>query len=924
MWASDSGECHSRRPLENDEWFDILNGTLKAILLEFRTGNSALPLFSKLIKDTNYLLHNEHPNIDMQGLLSLTAISTRLLASQIIQNPVLHASTSYLLRFVSLVFSAAGSTDVTFIYIEGVLEALPNFAKDTTKECLDAIQAVTLYTLSIPKLKIELYRPERKLIVGGVISVLVDVFSNNSTVSSLRTTAGKLICKMCEPHDARSTIAFLLPGICQAAVKVACSLDIKCYTITLVAVKVFIRVVTLVLGSEDIGEHDQKWMDQAVERVTQMIAKIICRLGVASDHRIREAALDSVCEIRDICLKRFATRIDSDYLSLLVNLSVDPYESISSKADSRLTLFREAENDFVIKYLTSRLFQLCSGLPHSVEKSLSGEPRVLERIYAALHALGKEDLERVIRCSSHFVAQFVDGLASVIRIDMNRLKLSSETDETLKMEAIYLYPLKYGITPDHLSNIAKEFMKTECSEIVFDHIVDRISADTYKKDKIGYFLIASCFLRTGRNAVSSYFDGTLKTLRKLVSSVEVDVKDEKIEDLQRQHSDDTCVAAIALTSLGEAIAQIDPQSEEFQIRMLDALYDVLQFCGSTNFVIKEASECALVKLSRNDSSTVSPLLLRFAPFIVHRLDVESRDFLSNRRSPLVLVELLQRCNDPALYEQVRFIVLDLLNVLDRFNQTWTMLILKGLLAFVQAILKWFPDMKPVVNTISCKKPTAGSEVVDSDDEEVDVDFDHIEENEKEEIPKPITSVVEILMRTKHMISSPFLPIRVLVLDILNTALRSVRYFENQLLPMVHQNWQGVVTRLKLPWGDISSEHLTVAAKAMTVVATMCELSGTFVYRKILDEMWPSVARYMEDAKKASRRNDRAFSHTAAFKYQLAVIKSCETFVIRMDLKTEEERKKIVNLLEMYAEDEAQNSNLREEAKRVLSAIREFK
>uniref|UniRef100_A0A1I7Z9G4 Non-specific serine/threonine protein kinase n=1 Tax=Steinernema glaseri TaxID=37863 RepID=A0A1I7Z9G4_9BILA len=920
MKVANSGGRNPRKTSGDDEWFDIINNTLKSILLEFRLGRPALSSFTKLLEDVNYLLDHHNEKIDKTGLLSLAAMSTQLLASEIMKKPELRAAISPLLRFVTAVFSSNGSAEVAFTYVEGLLNSVPHFAKETSTECVDAIHSVVTYTLSVPKLSEELYKPERKYVVGFLYSVMLNVFSDTSIDPSVRTKIGDLMCRMCQSPNCRQTTGFLLPGICQAMMKVICSLEIKSYLITLTALRIFTKVVTVVFQPDDIVEHDVQWTEQSIEIITQMITKIIRRLGASSDHRVRKAVLDSVCELYDICRKRFGSRIDESYLDLLVNLQVDPYESVNSNANSRLMDFRTGNDDFVIKQLSLRLCRLCSGLPYSVEKSLSGEPLILERIYAVMHALGRDDLERAISCSPHFTTQFVDGLASSIRIDMNRLKLSSENYGVREQETLCLYPLKYSITPEHINNIAKEFMKTDCSEIVFDHIVDRISADTYRKDKIGYFLLASCFLRTGKTGASSYFEVTLKTLRKLVNSIEADVKDEKIEDLQRQHSDDTCLAAIAVTSLGEAMAQIDPHSSMFQVRMLDTLYDVLQLCGSTNFVVKEAAEQALYALSKNENTTVSSLLYRFAPFIVHRLDIQSRDFLSNRRSPIILVELLDRCDDPALYEHVEFIATDLLNALDRFNQEWTTLILKGLLAYVRAIARWFPCLQQKANK---RDMPLGDE--DSDDCKSELDYapSSPEDEEKEQIPKPILSVVDILLRAKHMISSPYLPVRLLVLDILNVSLRTVQHFESQLLPMIHQNWQGVLARIKLPWGDITPDYLIAATKAMEVVVTITELSGIFVYRKVVDEMWPPVEQYMRSALKSSRRKDSAFNHTSTFKYQLAVIKSCELFVHHLDLKTEDEHKKIEELLEAYSMDELQNPHLMKEAKRVLDVIRNF-
>lgn len=75
-------------------------------------------------------------------------------------------------------------------------------------------------------------------------------------------------------------------------------------------------------------------------------------------------------------------------------------------------------------------------------------------------------------------------------------------------------------------------------------------------------------------------------------------------------------------------------------------------------------------------------------------------------------------------------------------------------------------------------------------------------------------------RTKHYISSPNLPIQLLALDILESGLQFVRNYEDELLPMIHQNWYGLV-RIFAVDNDSGSANLSdskklVACKAIKV------------------------------------------------------------------------------------------------------------
>jgi hypothetical protein len=67
-----------------------------------------------------------------------------------------------------------------------------------------------------------------------------------------------------------------------------------------------------------------------------------------------------------------------------------------------------------------------------------------------------------------------------------------------------------------------------------------------------------------------------------------------------------------------------------------------------------------------------------------------------------------------------------------------------------------------------------------------------------------------------MISSIHVPIQILVLDILDESLQIVRNYENELLPMIHQNWHGVVRKFDVDWIRLTEAQKLVASKTVDV------------------------------------------------------------------------------------------------------------
>ncbi|VDN37829.1 unnamed protein product [Cylicostephanus goldi] len=95
------------------------------------------------------------------------------------------------------------------------------------------------------------------------------------------------------------------------------------------------------------------------------------------------------------------------------------------------------------------------------------------------------------------------------------------------------------------------------------------------------------------------------------------------------------------------------------------------------------------------SLSISEFLFEHGSYIVHHIALAARSRREHDHAPVVFSSLLDRVDDPRMYEHVRHIVEDLLKALDRFKQTYCILILRSMLAFVTAVGRWYPDLKPV-------------------------------------------------------------------------------------------------------------------------------------------------------------------------------------------------------------------------------------
>ncbi|KAI6234697.1 Riboflavin kinase [Aphelenchoides fujianensis] len=120
------------------------------------------------------------------------------------------------------------------------------------------------------------------------------------------------------------------------------------------------------------------------------------------------------------------------------------------------------------------------------------------------------------------------------------------------------------------------------------------------------------------------------------------------------------------------------------------------------------------------------------------------------------------------------------------------------------------------------------------------------------IPPTVPSTLPVGIRSNISTIRSIPYTRLLLNDLLCAGLRFVRHFDDQLLPMIHQNWP----TFRRP------EKLIVAAELRMVVC-MCETSGSFVYRKILEELDQPLHDYMLETMRVSERTWPSFCELAA-------------------------------------------------------------
>uniref|UniRef100_A0A8R1HIL5 riboflavin kinase n=1 Tax=Caenorhabditis japonica TaxID=281687 RepID=A0A8R1HIL5_CAEJA len=259
---------------------------------------------------------------------------------------------------------------------------------------------------------------------------------------------------------------------------------------------------------------------------------------------------------------------------------------------------------------------------------------------------------------------------------------------------------------------------------------------------------------------------------------------------------------------------------------------------------------------------VSELVQAYSSHILHTVSLacsSSEDYLL---APQLLQGYMKFAEIGNNFDHFKVIIEKMLYALDTNEQEFTQSILRALFSFMAALCRQYEDLLPY-------EPPEDAE-------------------DQKEIATPQHIITEkVLLRTKQMLLSPHLPIRISCLEILAKGLELLKNYDDALLPMIHQNWHGIMTIVK------ENEPMSMA-EAFEVVVAMSKRSGTFVHGKVLNEFWPKINGYLINIVK----KEFIFQHTADYRLVVKVISQISELIINLQLKEEEANDSFIAFLDL--------------------------
>ena len=109
------------------------------------------------------------------------------------------------------------------------------------------------------------------------------------------------------------------------------------------------------------------------------------------------------------------------------------------------------------------------------------------------------------------------------------------------------------------------------------------------------------------------------------------------------------------------------------------------------------------------------------------------------------------------------------------------------------------------------------------------------------------------------------------------ALAAVGEVEDELLPMIHQNWPPVAARFADP-------DFHVALGAWRVAERMAALSGSFVHRKLCLDLWPRLLLFLRHSLPHSLDSGPVYAHSARARLQHGLLRTLGSVARQAKLK----------------------------------------
>lgn len=354
--------------------------------------------------------------------------------------------------------------------------------------------------------------------------------------------------------------------------------------------------------------------------------------------------------------------------------------------------------------------------------------------------------------------------------------------------------------------------------------------------------------------------------------------------------------------------------KDFHLLLMSALYPVLEKAGDQTLLISQAATSAMMDICHACGyDSLQHLINQNSDYLVNGISLNLRHLSLHPHTPKVL-EVMLRNSDASLLPLVADVVQDVLATLDQFYDKRATSFVSVLHTLLAALVQWFPDTgnpgqlqeRSVEEEGShlSERPASFEHTATAEDieqfllnylKEKDVACGNVSDNEEEELSDPpkmdkndtgpsvepplpvqIQIATDVMERCIHLLSDSSLRIRLKVLDVLDLCVVVLQSHRDQLLPLAHRAWPSLVHRL-------TNDDPLAVLRAFKVLRTLGGKCGDFLRNRFCKDVLPKLTGSLATQAPVSARAGPVYSHTLAFKLQLAVLQGLGPLCERLDL-----------------------------------------
>ncbi|KAK1157739.1 hypothetical protein AOXY_G23886 [Acipenser oxyrinchus oxyrinchus] len=358
---------------------------------------------------------------------------------------------------------------------------------------------------------------------------------------------------------------------------------------------------------------------------------------------------------------------------------------------------------------------------------------------------------------------------------------------------------------------------------------------------------------------------------------------------------------IQLEGIGCFTLALGPQ---FRLLLITALYPVLEKAGDETLLISQAALGAMRDICKGCGyNSLKDLINQNSDYLVNDISLNLQRLSQHPHTPRVLSVMISN-SDASLLPLVVDIIQDVLMALDHCYDERAPVFCVVLHSLIGAFVRWFPAETSSRN--ECRNPDGerglpeemtrflldyhrqrqlaeGNAAEEAELEDTEMpplapEPDDSEEGPavKPELPPHISIAKEVMERCIHLLSDKSLRLRLKVLDVLELCVTVLQSHEHELLPMAHRAWPPLVQRL-------TNDDPLAVLRAFKVMCTLGKTCGDFLRRRVSKDVLPRLTGSLIKQAPVSARAGPVYTHTLAYKMQLAVLQGLGALCCQLDL-----------------------------------------